>query len=35
MVALVAGMGVVIHLSSHGAARKLGLRIDALGSVEQ
>jgi len=34
-IALMAGMGVVIHLSSQGWARKLRIRIDALGSIAQ
>ena len=34
-IALTAGMGVVIHLSSQGWARKLRIRIDALGSIAQ
>jgi hypothetical protein len=33
MVALMAGMGVVIHLSTQGWARKLQIRIDTLGSI--
>jgi hypothetical protein len=34
-IALMAGMGVVIHLSSQGWARKLRIRIDTLGSIAQ
>lgn len=34
MIALMAGMGIVIHMSSQGWARKLRLRIDTLGSIQ-
>jgi len=34
MIALMAGMGIVIHMSSQGWARKLGVRIDTLGSIQ-
>jgi hypothetical protein len=33
MAAILAGLGAVIHLSTNGTARKLQVRIDALGSV--
>jgi hypothetical protein len=32
MIALMAGLGMVIHKSSQGWARSLRIRIDALGS---
>lgn len=34
MIALMAGMGIVIHVSSRGWARKMRLRIDTLGSIQ-
>jgi hypothetical protein len=34
MIALMAGMGIVIHRSSQGWARKIRLRIDTLGSIQ-
>jgi len=34
MIALLVGMGIVVHMSSQGWARKIRLRIDTLGSIE-
>jgi hypothetical protein len=34
MIALTAGMGIVIHMSSQGWARKLRVRIDTLNSIQ-